>query len=289
MAENIKIWQIYYRAEHTMQLDSAFVPLDNSSFADESLEFAVFQRLAKSGNVSALALWGALSWRFGEKTGLSGQGLLAAIAQQPDVDVFYMNPFPHNEALHVSTWWQGETTHPDFLTVSEAFCLASGLPAGELHRMTPSREFASCNYLVARPGFWAAYLDFVEQALAQADAKMPADLRVKLHSADADWRGIHHAATYVPFIVERLFTVFMRSAGRHFKAHKIPSPAGEARMNAALREMREVKDVAILSRSTRLLASWQEQRRAYFETHHGKDWCTRNLEKVMASPVRFCE
>lgn len=287
MTETIKIWQIYYRAEHALQLDSVFSPLDNSSFNDESLEFAVFQRLAKSNNVETIGLWGALSWRFGQKTGLMGQDLLALIAQQPDVDVFYMNPFPQNEAFHVSPWWQGETAHPEFLAVSESFCLAAGLPATELHRMTHSQEFSSCNYFVARPRFWAAYLYFIEQTLALADEKMPTALRIKLHSADADWTGIHHAATYVPFIVERLFTVFMRSVGRQFKSYKIKSPAGEVRMNAALNELREVKDLAILTQSTRLLNSWQQKRRMYFEAYLGNEWCKRHLEKVMTSPAHF--
>jgi len=285
MTGEIGLWQIYYRVEQLARLDAAFVPLDNSDFADETLEFAVFQRLAASGATAGLSHWGALSWRFTQKTGLSGPGLLTAVAQQPEADVFYMNPFPYIEALFQSPWMHGETVHPDFLAVSEAFFLAAGLPVGELHRLTPAREFAVCNYFVGRPAFWMAYLPFVEQALARAEANLPADMRAKLHSADADWKGIHHAASYVPFIVERLFTVFLRTAGRDLKVHKIPSPTGEARLDATLRDLRDTKDVAILTRSPRLLDRWQQQRRAYFEQRYGVHWCRQYFEQVMNAPV----
>jgi hypothetical protein len=216
---------------------------------------------------------------------LTGAALLETVQAQPDVDVFYMNPFPYIEALFPSPWWHGEVAHPDFLQVSEAVFLAAGLPMAELHRLTPAREFSVCNYFVGRLAFWAAYLPFVEAALAQADAAMPPALCAKLHSADADWKGIHHAATYVPFIVERLFTVFLRTAGRHLRVHKIPSPAGEERLDTALRNLRETKDVAILTRSPRLLDRWQQRRRTYFEQHYGADWCRQYLELVMNAPV----
>jgi hypothetical protein len=37
----------------------------------------------------------------------------------------------------------------------------------------------------------------------------------------ADDRDLHKGATYVPFIVERLFPIFMKTAGKDLKGHKI--------------------------------------------------------------------
>lgn len=287
MNRSIGIWQIYYQAAQESKLDKAFVPLDNSQFPSETHEFAVFQRLQASGAADTLSAWGALSWRFAEKTGLSGQELLRIVEQAPEADVFYMNPFPHIEALFASPWGHGEVAHPDFLEVAGAFLDAAGLDASELHRLTPAREFSMCNYFVGGPRFWQSYLPFVEQALRRADQHMPPGLREKMHSEDADWLKLHHASTYVPFIVERLFTVFLRTQGRHLKVHKIPSALGEANMSETLRDLRSMKDMAILTRSKTILALWQKERAAYFRQTSSAWWCDRYLDRLLASPVHW--
>jgi hypothetical protein len=263
MTTEVGLWQIHYRPEQRAHLDPAFLPLDNSSFTDETLEFAVFKRLAASRVVDHFAYWGAVSWRFKQKTGLSGAELLAAVRAHPAADVFYMNPFPYVEALYQSPWEHGTSAHPDFMAVAEAVFEASDLPASELLRVTPSAEYAFCNYFIGRPAFWAAYLPFVDRILAAADANLSPKLRAKLHSPNADARGIHRGATYVPFIVERLITVFLRTAGKHLVAHRIPCQAGKLKLDPILQELRETKDVAILTGSARLLNRWQRQRREY--------------------------
>jgi len=285
MSASIGIWQIYYQAVQQAQLDAAFTPLDNSRFPSETHELAVFQRLHNSGATTPFSAWGALSWRFAEKTGLSGHELLQIVQQSPGVDVFYMNPFPHVEALFASPWWHGEVAHPDLLEVANAFLNAAGLSASELNRLTPAREFSMCNYFVGSARFWQSYLPFVEQALHRADLNMPPALRNKMHSEDADWRKLHHASTYVPFIVERLFTVFLHSYSRHLKVQKIPCPLGESNMSDDLRELRNMKDVAVLSRSKTILAMWQEKRCEYFRKTSNAWWCERYLDRLMAAPV----
>ena len=285
MSASIGIWQIYYQAVQQAQLDAAFTPLDNSRFPSETHELAVFQRLHTSGAAASYSAWGALSWRFAEKTGLSGHELLHIVQQSPSVDVFYMNPFPHIEALFASPWWHGEVAHPDLLEVANAFLDAAGLCTEELNRLTPAREFSMCNYFVGSQSFWQSYLPFVEGALHRADMKMPPALRAKMHSEDADWRKLHHASTYVPFIMERLFTVFLHNQGRHLKVQKIPCPLGESNMNEDLLELRNMKDVAVLSRSKHILAMWQEKRSEYFRKTSSAWWCDRYLDRLITAPV----
>lgn len=287
MTHHPQIWQILFNQDQRARLDTAFTPLDNSQYPAETQEFAVFQRLVGSGATAQFPVWGALSWRFGEKTGMSGHNLLSVVQQSPDVDVFYMNPFPHIEALFVSPWWHGEVAHPEFLDVSSAFLEAAGLDGSDLHRLTAARDFSMCNYFVGGPRFWQSYLPFVEQALQRADLNMPPDLRAKMHSVDADWRKLHHASTYIPFILERLFTVFLHTQGRHLKVQKIPSPLGEANMNEALRDLRNMKDVAVLTRSTKVLDMWQEKRATYFRQTSNAAWCDRYLEPMLAAPVQW--
>jgi hypothetical protein len=287
-APNVGLWQIYFKPEQAGILDPLFTPLDNISHHDEALEFAVFLRLQASGQTQPFGRWGALSWKFTQKTGMTGQGLLEAVHQAPDVDVFYMNPYPYNEALHVSPWWQGEVAHPDFLRVSVAFLTAAGLDSRICHRLTPGSEFSMCNYFVGTARFWERYLGFVERALALAEQHMPEDLRRKMHTADADWRGMHHQSTYVPFVVERLFGVFLHTeAGKGLKARQLPCPLGEAGMDAELTHLREAKRVALMTKSARVLQDWQRMRKLYFERRYGAAWCQRYLERVMSAEVLF--
>lgn len=282
----IKIHQVFYRDEQRTLMDVAFEPLDNRAYSDEALEFAVFERLYGSGSFVDADYFGALSWRFNEKTGLTGSELIEIVRSNSDVDLFYMNPLPHNEAIHQSLWLQGETAHPGFLEVCTAFFEAAGLEPTDIYRSMPSSSFSVCNYFVARPAFWKAYIPFVERCLEKANAWMPPELCKRMHSAEGDWKGIHKGATYVPFIIERLLSVFLKSPeGRTLRVHKIPLPAKEAKLNDDLRELREMKDVAILARSTRILDLWREKREAYCHIYFSKAWCERNLKMLNDAPV----
>lgn len=282
----VKIFQIYYKDGQRTLLDSSFEPLDNSGRSDPFLEFAVFQRLFGGLDFSGDGYYGALSWRFFEKTGLNGESLVSYIGSHPEVDLFYMNPYPHNEALHQSLWVQGETAHPGFLEVSEAFFVAAGLDASDLYRFTPSKSFSVCNYFVARAVFWKGFISFVQRCLELAEANMTPVLRNKMYSSDGDWKGIHKGATYIPFIIERLLPVFLRSPeGRLLHTHQIPLPVKEAKLSDDLLELKEIKDVAILARSTRILDLWREKREAYCSIYFSKAWNERNMRLLNDAPV----
>jgi len=288
LTNSVKIHQVFYKDEQKLFLDAAFSPLDNGAHNDETLEFGVFKRLYGGGSFEGADYFGALSWRFAEKTGLTGQALMEVFRSNPDVDLFYINPFPHNEAIHQSLWVQGETSHPGFLKVCTAFFEAAGLKPTDMYRLLPSMEFSVCNYFVARPAFWKAYIPFVERCLERADAGMPSELCKRMHSAEGDWKGIHKGATYVPFIIERLLPVFLRSPeGRALRVYKVPLPTKEAKLNDDLRELREMKDVAILARSSRILDLWREKREAYCHIYYSKAWCERNLKLLNDAPVAW--
>ena len=68
----VRIFQIYFEGWERELLDPAFYPLDNSRGTSELMEFAVFEQLQKNQATQGATLWGALSWRFGEKTGMQG-------------------------------------------------------------------------------------------------------------------------------------------------------------------------------------------------------------------------
>lgn len=285
-AASTNIWQIFYSEDQKSCLDTLFVPLDNSSYQQDILEFGVFKRLFAASDFSANGYFGALSWRFLEKTGFDGVALITYVQSHPEVDLFFMNPYPHNEALHQSLWVQGETAHPGFLEVSEAFFEAARLEYSDLYRFTPSKSFSACNYFVARPVFWNAFIPFVQGCLDMAEANMTPMLRNKMHSSDGDWKGIHKGATYIPFIIERLLPVFLRSPeGRLLRTHQIALPVKEAKLSDDLLKLREMKDVAILTRSTRILDLWREKRESYCSIYFSKTWNERYKKLLNEAPV----
>lgn len=282
----LRIFQIYYADWHRALLDPAFVPFDNEGVPDALLEFAVFEGLARSEQVRGADLWGALSWRFAEKTGLSGTDLLAAIAAAPSRDVYYCNPFPHNEALYHNLWVQGETAHPDFLVLVRALFTAAGVGADETMLIEPASGFSTANYFVGSPAFWAAYLPFVRRIIGAVD-HLPAALQAALHSSAGDERGVHGGASYLPFIVERLFALFMRTDGAGLAAHKIALPAAEADMDVHLVMLRDLKDAAWAAKSPWLAACWTNYRSLYLKQHHGKAWCAKYLRAITPADIRF--
>ena len=268
----VRIFQIYYDDWHEQLLDGEFVPYDNRGAHTELFEFAVFEKLAKSAHISGASLWGALSWRFGEKTGMSGRELLDTVSAKPGFDVYYCYPFPENEAVYHNTWIQGEPSHPSFLEVAKSFFEAAGLPVEQLTSIQVSGSFTATNYMVGNAAFWQAYLLFVRRALGNAERRMPANMRALLHSRVADQQGFHLGATYLPFIVERLLGTFLSTEGAQLKAFKIPLPGREKTLNVHQRLLREMKDVAHKTKSNWLAAVWMNYRSLYLTQTNGREW-----------------
>jgi hypothetical protein len=274
---SVQIFQIHYKGDQKEHLDPAFTEFDNKKGEAETHEFAVFEALTKTKQAKEADYWGAVSWRFGEKTGLKGEQLLKIVRNNPAADVFYMNPYPYNEALFQSGWMQGETVHPDFLALAEKVLVAAGFDANEVHRVTNSAGFSSANYFVGNQKFWAAYIPFVQTLLAGAEKKLPASVLKILHSSKADPRNLHNQSTYVPFIVERLFPLFMSTAGKSLAAAKVALPEQEKKLNEHLRKLREMKDTAVKGKSEWLLRAWMNYRNLYLQSAAPKDWCQKYL------------
>jgi hypothetical protein len=281
-----RVFQIYFEDWQRPLIDPLFVPLDNQGPPTEYLEFDLFERLSISDHVKDAPVWGALSWRFTEKTGVSGEDLFKTIEANPGFDIYYCNALPQHEALYHNLWVQGETAHPRFLELVRAFLKAAGLP-DDTQELLPSRLYSTANYFVGSPAFWSAYLPFVRGAIQRADRALPADLREILHSSEADDKGVHGGSSYMPFIVERLFPLFMRTAGKSLKGFKLALALPEEEMNVHLKLLREMKDTAWRTKSLWLAACWVNYRNLYLSQQHGHDWTRRYLRNITPTEIKF--
>jgi hypothetical protein len=288
MNADIRIFQIHYAPEQRAQLDERFEPFDNSGHADPFLEFDVIRRLQQRPNLANSSLWGAVSWKFGQKTGLTGEALHTYIQAHPGFDVYYCNPYPEKEALYQNLWLQGETAHPGFFELAQQVFSKAGLPAQSCSHMVHSDLFSAANYIVATPAFWATYIPFVNAIMATALAPEHEPLGQRLRCSSADARGLHAGASYIPFMVERLLTVFLLSdAGAKMRYKKYPLPARELRLDVHLRHLRSMKDTACQTRSIWLANCWINYRNLYLHATQTQEWLDQHLPVLTTPPLSF--
>jgi hypothetical protein len=281
----LRIFQIYYESWQRDLLDPSFAALDNSGLKSELEEFLVLERLAKSEHVKGAKLWGALSWRFTERTGMKSTDWVAAIQADRGKDVYFCDPAPVNEALYHNLWLQGEIAHPHFLEVCIAFFKATKLPLETLSAIVPGEQYATANYFVGTPRFWELYLPWVTELFKVANKNMPPKERDLMHAKAAE--GPHKGMSLMPFILERLFPIFMKTAGKDLSYKKIALPALDAQLNVHLRLLREAKNLAYSSKSAWLAALWVNYRNLYFIQTNGKDWCAKNLRRITPLDIKF--
>jgi hypothetical protein len=284
---NVKIFQIYYRDDQRKQLDEAFVALDNSSNTSHLLEFEVFRRLAGSRVVEGCDYWGALSWKFFEKTGLRGKEVHALIEANPGYDCYFCNPNPGTESTFHNLWLQGETSHPNFINLAKIFFRTVGLEEKLLYALYPSWFFASANYFIANDGFWKEYLAFVGDILNKAEKHLPLPAKQAMYTSLADPKGLHADAGYWPFFVERLFSIFLVLRGKKYKIHKFETLDPNLKKNVHHRLLLQMKDVACKSSSNWLAVCWINYRNLYLSELHGKEWVRKFIENITPGKLFF--
>jgi hypothetical protein len=291
MTNPATIYQIYYRDDQTLHLDSSFIPYNNEGDKDPLLEFNVFRKIYSSEEHDKGELWGALSWKFTQKTGLTGEELQSFIRENPGYDVYFCNPFPEFEGAFQNLWAQGETAHPNFISLNEKVFELIGLPHNLLlEEIQPQVAFASTNSIIGSSRFWKAYLSFIDSILQKLFASNDLELLDQLHSNSADAKGIHAGASYFPFIVERLFAVFLSSKeARNLRAIKYPLPKAEQKMNVHLKHLREMKDAAWKSKSVWMASCWLNYRNLYLTQRHGIKWAKKYLPIISPRKLAFSD
>jgi len=212
---NIKIHQIFYDESQRVHLDNHFVPYNNEGKNYPfNFEYAVFFDLYKKTNWSQVDLLGTVSWKFSQKTGLSGEKLLRHISENPGMDVYFVNPFPEL-SIYNNVWEQGDAFHPELTKITSLLLKECGYSDNILSIENPPNLMAYCNYWVANKKFWDAYIQFLTPLwtyLQKGDSSVEKYLQC---SADALTES-----PYLPFIFERLFSSFLSE--RVFKVSSLP-------------------------------------------------------------------
>ena len=172
MSNNTKIFQIYFKPELKVHCDPAFTPLDNTDNPRPDLrEWYVWDREYKNILEQNLDYWGFVSWKFKEKTNLTGEQALNFINTNPGYDVYLFNPCILNEACFSNSWEQGDIHHPNISDIGNSFLKKIGYKDIDVKYLNLDRDkMVFANYIVGSKKFWARFMPFVHQIFSEAES-----------------------------------------------------------------------------------------------------------------------
>ena len=209
MSQNIKIFQIYFKPELQAHCDPAFTPLDNTTNPRPELrEWDVWDREYENILEQDLDLWGFVSWKFKEKTNLSGEQVFNWISANPGYDVYLLNPCILNEAVFANSWEQGDIHHPNISAIGDSFLKKIGYGDVEVRGMILDRNSTVfANYIVGSKAFWAKFMEFSRKLFTEAD-KDP-EFKQQVFGAGLSNYTHDKSLPNFTFLIERLIPTFL--------------------------------------------------------------------------------
>ncbi len=200
----VRIFQIFYDFAQQKYLDDAFVPYTNLENPRPDLcEYHIFRSEFFQGNCNA-GLTGFVSWKFFEKTGLTGKQFKEWIAKNPGYDVYFINPYPMQKR-RLNVWRQGNRRHPNISKIAQSLFSRCGRDVDLLSLSMAEEHVAFCNYWVGTPSFWKKYINFCEPICEIIEKEISKDSSsILLEQADEK----SHLC-YIPYILERLFSTLL--------------------------------------------------------------------------------
>lgn len=203
------IFQIYFKEELKEHLDPDFVPMDNTDNPHPELrEWDKWNREHDNIKKQGLDYWGFVSWKFQEKTGLSGRQVLDFIEANPGRDVYLFNPCILNEAVFANSWEQGDMYHPNISDIGNNFLRRIGYKDVSVKETLLDRnKTVFANYIVGSSKFWENFMEFSRKLFSEADL----DQKFKEDVFGAGKSNYAHDASLpnFTFLIERLIPTYL--------------------------------------------------------------------------------
>ena len=213
MSVNTKIFQIYFKPELEKHCDPLFVPLDNTANPRPELrEWDVWDREHEQRLSEDLDYWGYVSWKFKEKTNLTGQQALNHIIANPGYDVYLFNPCIVNEALWPNSWYQGDIWHKGISSIANTFLDRVGYKDVDVLSILLDRnKTVFANYVVGNEKFWTKFMDFSRRLFTEAD-KDPEFKELVFGAGHSNYAHDNSLPMFT-FLIERLIPTFIELEG----------------------------------------------------------------------------
>lgn len=204
-----KIYEPIYEAEQLVS-DEKFFALnvaDNSYGFLRELKYLIYIYRNKLFEESDYT--GLFSPKFKLKSKISGREFVDFVKENNGFDVYFINPFPQMRFWSYNVWMQGEVAHPGIVRTAQSLLQEANI---EFDLSSAPRNnqanLAYCNFWVGNRKFWNEYVGKVLCPIWDLVVKPQKSAVVAAALIDT-----HHTTmtSYVPFIVERLFSTYISS------------------------------------------------------------------------------
>jgi hypothetical protein len=254
---DVHLFQIGYSDASVSALEPGYALLDNRpNVRPDWYEYWPIRRhLLGQLHVRTLddeAYYGFFSPKFGSKTGLTREQVLAFVRESAhQADVVLFSPQPDMGAFFLNVFEQGETFDPGLIDAYEAFLAHIGRPVPLRALVMDSRQTVFSNFFVARPAFWREWLALNEAMFAVCESPDDCPLKAAL-TAPTTYPGPGGAAQRKVFLMERSASLLLATQAWRSVAY---NPFG---MGWSTSRFREHPTEAYISDA--LKVAWRDQR-----------------------------
>jgi hypothetical protein len=241
----IGLHTICYSPETIRTKDPAFSVYDVSAKPEaDKREIAHMESFWRKGLHRGFTVSGLLSPKFNGKTGVDGKTFIGFIEDNPGYDVWFINPFPRQMYLSFNIWEQGEFWHGGLCDKTNRLLSEAGM-AVDVKTLPRNRAdtLLYSNFWAGTPEFWDSFMAFITPLTAVADR------------LDEMFSKANHytAATYFPFIFERMFSTFL-VLNPHVKAKPWPHS-----MDSMLADRSNEMEVLMVSEWATMIDRWDAE------------------------------
>lgn len=203
-----KIYQIFYDEASRARVMPGLIPLDNTANErPDWFEFWVTLQFLRTNELEDDTLYGFLSPKFLEKTGITSISILSTIAQAPEEhDVFLFSAAWEQICYFLNPWEQAEAWHPGLTELSERLLKECGLDIDLRNMVTDSTCTVLSNYVIGSGRFWRAWQWFAERFFLLAESGSEAS---EAYRADTPYGSTLNPYPIKTFIQERFASLVL--------------------------------------------------------------------------------
>jgi hypothetical protein len=201
--QNLRVYQIYFKNDQEQFLSRDFAPYFNK-FNDEFYEAGVFRREFNRQSHLQSAYTGYVSWKFEQKSFVSAVDFLNLMVENPDCDVYFLNPFPEIVGKFRNVWIQGDSAHPGLLDLAQKTFKELGIKLDLRNLENDESNTLYCNYWYGSQKFWVEFMDFCRpfyELFEDKNSRYYREIRMPA--------SYYFGGTMIPFFMERLFSTFL--------------------------------------------------------------------------------
>jgi hypothetical protein len=215
---NLKIYQSYYDNSQLGSLSLEFIPFNNTENKEPNLrEYPLWKKLYEE-HKDTDDYWGLVSWRYNQKTSLTPVEFKTWILENPDYDVYHVDPFPDIAADYINVWTQGDRWCPGMVDFCNRLFPKLGINEKVQEMHYDADDFSLANYYVGNSKFWTSFINFLDHCIQIC--KEDKELNYYMFE-----KTIHYNGSQVPnfpFVTERLFAQHNILYKNEIKVHKVP-------------------------------------------------------------------